>query len=718
MAKSEQAVTMGERVVALPRGGYLVRTSEGRIQFGSPPETIKDTMVMPEGTPQVFVLPFDHFDPKVGISMAEIEFPTYYNFFLKKRKVVVYVHPDHVDNLKTVFKEAFLGPDRVDVNAEVEKIEGYYIPNIKGEMEYFRNGLSVEDVVDIREIDVRGISLGSVRIVPTEEHGFEVFENGKLIAEISGSMKSQAMYDLGKTLTEPFIPPEFGITCLGPSHGFDCTQNTSGFIIWLNKMGIMVDPPVNITSWLRDSNVNPKLIDTVILTHCHADHDAGTFQKILEETKIAVHTTPTVMKSFLTKYSTLTRIPASTLMTMFDFRPVKMNVQYNIHGGLFNFYYSVHSIPTMGFYFLYRDKTFLYSSDHMADPEVLNELNRKGTIPKERLDFLLKAPWDMDIIYHEAGIPPLHTPVKFLNSLPAETQKKITVYHIAEKDFPAKSHLTLAKFGIGNTVYPKFRKHLHEESFHILDVFSRIELFADLPFKKSKYLLLNVKTEHFERGDYIIRKDTQGDKFYVIVSGNVSISGVEDITDKVYGTYEYFGEASLVLGTRRGADVIAATKVEAYSLDKQSFLRLIQDTPIEDNIRRIAKMRNGETWTVIKSNPYFRDLTSAQITGLELILSPTDARTGDVLLKPGKAPEYLYILIDGTVERRIDHEAPSEVNRGDILGDVLNIREGNPCRHEYRVRKNSRLYRTRVPDFMHFLDENPGVYMAMLFAGR
>ena len=48
-----------------------------------------------------------------------------------------------------------------------------------------------------------------------------------------------------------------------------------GFIIWLNHFGIMVDPPVNSTEWLLDSNVNPKFIDSIILTHCHADHDAG-----------------------------------------------------------------------------------------------------------------------------------------------------------------------------------------------------------------------------------------------------------------------------------------------------------------------------------------------------------------------------------------------------------------------------------------------------------
>ena len=39
-------------------------------------------------------------------------------------------------------------------------------------------------------------------------------------------------------------PPLFGVTCLGPSNGFDTTANTSGFIIWLNHTGIMIDPRI------------------------------------------------------------------------------------------------------------------------------------------------------------------------------------------------------------------------------------------------------------------------------------------------------------------------------------------------------------------------------------------------------------------------------------------------------------------------------------------
>jgi metal-dependent hydrolase (beta-lactamase superfamily II) len=82
----------------------------------------------------------------------------------------------------------------------------------------------------------------------------------------------------------------------------------------------MVDPPVNSTEWLLDSNVSPKFIDSIILTHCHADHDAGTFQKILEEGKITIYSTHTVMQSFLRKYSALTDVPEPYLRRLFNFK--------------------------------------------------------------------------------------------------------------------------------------------------------------------------------------------------------------------------------------------------------------------------------------------------------------------------------------------------------------------------------------------------------------
>ncbi|MBF0396886.1 MAG: cAMP/cGMP-dependent 3',5'-cyclic-AMP/GMP phosphodiesterase, partial [Desulfobacterales bacterium] len=600
MQKIKSLTVLSSLVTNLPRGGYLIDTSAGYIQFGSPPETLKDTIFLPKGVPTTFILPIEHFDPKHGMSVAEIEFPIYYNFFLKKKKTIVFVSKDHINNMRIVLQEAIFGPKEMNISEDIEKVNGYFIPDLKAEMNFFRQGNILENMVELFELKPEGFNIADVKITQNSDGSFHVYDKGEFLTLIPARTNFKALFDLGTTLSEPFIPPQFGITCLGPSHGFDPEQNTSGFILWINKVGIMVDPPANSTLWLKDSNVNPKLIDSIILTHCHADHDSGTFQKILEETRINIYTTPTIMKSFLTKYSALTRIQASTLISLFNFHPVKMNGQYNIHGAIFGFYYSLHSIPTMGFYFSYRNKNFIYSSDHLNEPSIINEMYEKGVISKERKNFLINFPWHYDIIYHEAGIPPLHTPINYLNSLPVSVQKKINVYHIAEKNFPQESHLKLAKFGIGETVYPDIKKHKFEDAYHILDIFSRIDVFKDLPFDKIKDLLIVVKKEEFNKGEYIIRKDTPCNKFYVVVSGNVGI-----VKDRIYPSYEYFGEASLVTGKPSSSDVVALTNVAAYVIEKDSFLRLISNTKVEKNIKKIATIRDAVTWSVIKTNKYF-----------------------------------------------------------------------------------------------------------------
>ena len=243
----------------------------------------------------------------------------------------------------------------------------------------------------------------------------------------------------------------------------------------------MIDPPVDSTEWLEDSNVNPKFIDSIILTHCHADHDAGTFQKILEEGRITVYSTETVMQSFLRKYAALSGESIEFLRRLFTFERISIGSPVFIHGGEFHFAYRLHSIPTVGFTLTYQHKSFVYSSDHQGDPGVHKTLLEEGVITQSRYDELSSFPWGADLIYHEAGIPPLHTPVAWLNSLEPETQKKTTVYHIAKKDFPSETDLSLATFGIENTRYFETEEPSYESSYRVLDVLKHLDFFESLP---------------------------------------------------------------------------------------------------------------------------------------------------------------------------------------------------------------------------------------------
>ena len=47
-----------EELIRLPRGGIIIQTSAGNVQFGMPPETVKDSMLMGLDVPRIFVLSY------------------------------------------------------------------------------------------------------------------------------------------------------------------------------------------------------------------------------------------------------------------------------------------------------------------------------------------------------------------------------------------------------------------------------------------------------------------------------------------------------------------------------------------------------------------------------------------------------------------------------------------------------------------------------------
>jgi hypothetical protein len=43
-----------------------------------------------------------------------------------------------------------------------------------------------------------------------------------------------------------------------------------GFVLWVNRRGLMVDPPCFSSAALEDLGIPARFIEGVILTHCHA----------------------------------------------------------------------------------------------------------------------------------------------------------------------------------------------------------------------------------------------------------------------------------------------------------------------------------------------------------------------------------------------------------------------------------------------------------------
>jgi CRP-like cAMP-binding protein len=699
----------------LPRGGFLVETDEGSIQFGSPPETIKDTMLMPGGVPQIFVITAEMFNWIKGISVAEIEFPIYYNYFLKQRKTTVICREEQLPHLKKMLQEAVFGPQELDVSIDFDSAtESRVIPDLKKEMAYFQGSNSFDRLIDFGIFFNGSYSLGDIKIEVDENDNFSVIQRGEKLADVPGRVEYKPTYQIGQRLKDPYKPPLFGVTCLGPSHGFDPGENTSGFIIWLNHQGIMVDPPVNSTEWLEDSNVSPKLIKSIILTHCHADHDAGTFQKILEEGKISIYTTETVMMSFLRKYSALSDVPISYLMKLFNFIPVRIGRPVFIQGAKFNMFYTLHSIPTMGFRMEFQDQSFVYSSDHNNDPGLHRKLLEDGIISLPRYEELSSFPWDSSVIYHEAGIPPLHTPISYLNSLPKKIQKRTVVYHIARKDFPRKTALTLATFGIENTLYFDAKPPRFEKAYQILNVLRNLDFMKEITVDRAMEFLDIVQEVRHEKGQRIIEQGTRGDRFYIIQSGNVSVDSGQVETKKVYGTYEYFGEIAVLTGQTRAADVYAETDVVLYTIGRDEFLNFISNTEFEKTLERLAKIRTSETWNLLSSSKFFQHCTASQKTWLESILTPEERTGSGLLIEEGKPAVSVYILREGSVTVSRNGKELARLTRGAAIGSMQKIHRDEPSDHTFTHTDSVSLFSIRKEEAIRFVENNPGLLMKLI----
>ena len=703
----------------LARGGYVVETSEGKVQFGAPPETIKDSLLTDQGVPEIFVLPREMFNWSKGINVADMEFPIYFNFFIRGQRPLICGTLDQAKLLATALQEAVFGPKDFDLrNDTIDIGDDVFVPDIRGELSFFRGDLTLKSLFRYRPFRDESVSIGEVKISVSAENNFEVSDGGIHLATVPGTVQYTPRFDIGQTLPEPFKPPRFGVTCLGPSHGFDPNDNTSGFIIWLNHNGIMIDPPVDSTKWLLESNVNPKFIDSIILTHCHADHDAGTFQKILEEGRVTIYTTRTIMESFLRKYSAFSGEPPSYLRKLFSFQPVYMGRPITIHGGEFDIFYALHSIPTMGFKLSFQGKSFVYSSDHQGDPTVHQTMLEKGLIDSDRFEQLRNFPFQSDVIYHESGIAPLHTPLAYLASLPEDVQSRTVVYHIAAKDFHVleNSKLQRATFGIENTLFFETEPSPYEDAYRALDILKRLDFFESLPVKKVQEFLSIIERRHFSRGEKVIEEGSRGDYFYIIESGNASVVTADLVRKKKLGAYEYFGEVALMTGSLRQADIVADTDLETIVIPRDRFVNFVSGTEFGRVLQRVIDHRDTEKWNLLVESESFARLSDYQRMWLESYLEPREFERDDTVLTAGDELPGIHIVTSGEVRAKDGDGRSGSVGRGQTIGVLHQIMRDEPARFTYEAENPVKTLFLSRRDALELLDRNPGLAMKITSA--
>ena len=112
---------------------------------------------------------------------------------------------------------------------------------------------------------------------------------------------------------------------------------------------------------------------------------------------------------------------------------------------------------------------------------------------------------------------------------------------------------------------------------------SRVGLLATLPGETLGRLAARMEREEIAAGSGVIEEGDRGERFYVVLSGMLSVSQASRGAQSVLRPGDYFGEVALAMGIPRTASVRALTPVTVASCDRETFDEFVRPLFADDD---------------------------------------------------------------------------------------------------------------------------------------
>src|SRR5205823_11101876 len=105
---------------------------------------------------------------------------------------------------------------------------------------------------------------------------------------------------------------------------------------------------------------------------------------------------------------------------------------------------------------------------------------------------------------------------------------------------------------------------------------TRVGLLATLPGETLTRLAERMRREDVAPGRAVVREGDDGDRFYVVLSGMLTVSQASRGARSVLRPGDYFGEVALAMDVPRTASVRALTPATIASCDRETFDRFVR----------------------------------------------------------------------------------------------------------------------------------------------
>lgn len=213
---------------------------------------------------------------------------------------------------------------------------------------------------------------------------------------------------------------------------------------------------------------------------------------------------------------------------------------------------------------------------------------------------------------------------------------------------------------------------------YLVQFLSKIAFFENLSHQTLNQLARSLNKQTFHDGDYIIRQDEIGDRFYIINNGKVRITRscisdydngdrlplnsetrYKEVLITVLGEGEVFGEKSLIRKETRTANCIAAEPCELFYLNKQDFSTILGE--IFDKFVELDEFRT------LRMLPIFSKLSSSRLHKLKEFLQYKTFYCGDIINCDGA---LIYIVMEGYIETNSGVKFGPKLGLSNVLGDL------------------------------------------------
>lgn len=113
-----------------------------------------------------------------------------------------------------------------------------------------------------------------------------------------------------------------------------------------------------------------------------------------------------------------------------------------------------------------------------------------------------------------------------------------------------------------------------------LEFLSSVNIFSDLSDSELDNIKSLCKTRKYPKNSMIILEEEMGDVVFIVMSGTVKITRVNDEGKEVIlamlGSGEVFGEMAILDGESRSANALAQENCEVVTINREEFLNLIK----------------------------------------------------------------------------------------------------------------------------------------------